>query len=73
MPWVWRHHAYPDDYFRYSWRGIMELFPGFESSNIRYSTNVPGEFIDIDLANPGADNDMAALADTPNGKRKYLP
>ena len=26
-PWVWRYHKYPDDYFRFSPKGIMALFP----------------------------------------------
>jgi len=73
VPWVWRYHAYPDDYFRFSWRGIMELFPAFEWSGICYSTNVPNEFFDIDMDNPGVDDRMAAFANTPAGKRKYLP
>jgi hypothetical protein len=73
VPWVWRYHAYPDDYFRFSWRGVMELFPEFVWSNICYSTNVPNEFVDIVPDNPGIDNTMAAFADTPGGKRKYLP
>jgi hypothetical protein len=73
VPWVWRYHAYPDDYYRFSWRGVMELFPDFEWSNICYSTNVPNEFIDIAPDEPGADNSMAAFADTPAGRRKYLP
>ena len=72
-PWVWRYHAYPDDYFRFSWRGVMELFPQFEWTHICYSTNVPDEFIDIPMDNPGVDNQMAAMAETPKGKRKYLP
>lgn len=73
VPWVWRYHPYPDDYFRFSWRGVMELFPRFEWRHICYSTNVPGEFIDITQENTGADNAMAAMAETPQGKRKYLP
>ena len=73
VPWVWRYHAYPDDYFRFSWRGVMELFRGFEWRDICYSTNVPNEFIDIPLDNPGVDNAMAAHAQTPAGPRKYLP
>ena len=73
VPWVWRYHAYPDDYFRFSWRGIMELFPEFQWRDIWYSTNVPNEFFEITATNTGIDNDMAALADTPGGKRKYLP
>lgn len=73
VPWVWRYHAYPDDYFRFSWRGIMELFPSFEWTNVCYSTNVPNEFFDIVANNPGIDDSMAAFAETPGGKRKYLP
>lgn len=73
VPWVWRYHAYPDDYFRFSWRGVMELFPGFTWRHVCYSTNVPNEFVEIPLENPGVDNAMAALAETPSGKRKYLP
>ena len=73
VPWVWRYHAYPDDYFRYSWRGVMELFPGFDWTNICYSTNITDEFFPIDEDNPGVDNSLAALVDTPNGQRKYLP
>ena len=73
VPWVWRYHAYPDDYFRFSWRGVMELFPAFTWSAICYSTNVPGEFVDITPENTGVDYSLAAHADTPAGQRKYLP
>lgn len=73
VPWVWRYHPYPDDYFRFSWRGIIALFPGFSWANICYSTNVPNEFLDISPEHPGIDNSMAAFAKTPGGKRKYLP
>jgi hypothetical protein len=73
VPWVWRYHAYPDDYFRFSWRGVMELFPQFAWTNICYSTNVPNEFVDIVPSNPGVDDSMAAFAETPGGNRKYLP
>ncbi len=73
VPWVWRYHAYPDDYFRFSWRGIEELFPAFAWDHICYSSNVPEEIIPIPRESPGVDNEMAALADTPHGQRKYLP
>src|SRR5207237_7089651 len=26
VPWVWRYHPYPDDYFRFSPRGVVSLF-----------------------------------------------
>ena len=73
VPWVWRYHAYPDDYFRFSWRGIEELFPAFAWNHVCYSTNVPEEIIPIPLDQPSVDNEMALMADTPGGKRKYLP
>lgn len=73
VPWVWRYHAYPDDYFRFSWRGIMSLFPDFEWSTMHYSTTVKNEFIEISEQNKGGDNAMAAMVSEPNGSRKYLP
>ena len=74
VPWVWRYHAYPDDYFRFSFRGVMSLFPGFEWDTPYYSTTVQGEFIAVTEENKDADNRMAAHSDMPDGqKRKYLP
>lgn len=74
VPWVWRYHAYPDDYFRFSHRGVISLFEEFEWSTPHYSTSVPGEFLEIG-GDAGADNRMAILADGGKGgqKRKYLP
>ena len=74
VPWVWRYHAYPDDYFRFSHRGVMSLFEDFTWSNMFYSTNVPLEFVEVTEQDPGVDDRMAALADAAEGqKRKYLP
>lgn len=74
VPWVWRYHAYPDDYFRFSFRGVMCLFPDFIWETPFYSTTAQGEFIPITEENKGVDNKIAFLLDTPNGqKRKYLP
>ncbi|HQQ63874.1 MAG TPA: class I SAM-dependent methyltransferase [Pseudomonadales bacterium] len=76
VPWVWRYHAYPDDYFRYSHRGVMTLFPGFEWKSIEYSTNVPGEFIPVTADGKSSDDSMAVrrkLGLFNKQKRKYLP
>lgn len=73
VPWVWRYHAYPDDYFRFSWRGIISLFPEFDWQKICYSTLVPGEFIEVNDKCNDSDNKMALVTDTPMGLRKYLP
>jgi hypothetical protein len=73
VPWVWRYHPYPDDYFRFSFRGIESLFPVFDWNDIMYSTNVEGELFELDPAKPQLDNDMACYTDTQGGKRKHLP
>ena len=74
VPWVWRYHAYPDDYFRFSFRGVISLFPDFDWATPFYSTNVEGEFVPITEENKQADNRMALHAKNEAGvARKYLP
>lgn len=73
VPWVWRYHMYPDDYFRISWRGIVEMFPAFQWNSICLSTTVPGEIIPVPADDPGIDNNLALNFPTPKGQRKYLP
>lgn len=74
VPWVWRYHAYPDDYFRFSPRAVQSLFPDFGWTYATYSTNVGGEHTELNLQDlREVDNRMAVHASTPNGQRKYLP
>ncbi|MGH8691989.1 MAG: class I SAM-dependent methyltransferase [Burkholderiales bacterium] len=74
VPWVWRYHAYPDDYFRFSPRAVQSLFPALQWTHAAYSTNVAGEMVPLELGDfREVDNRMAALVDTPQGQRKYLP
>lgn len=76
VPWVWRYHAYPDDYFRFSHRGVMALFDEFEWAHACYSTTVDNEFIEINemkSRDDGADNRMAVEFKRGDDKRKYLP
>lgn len=73
VPWVWSFHAFPDDYYRFSWRGIIELFPRFEWTDICYSSVVPNEFFEITANNPRIDNSLALIVEGDDGKRKYLP
>src|SRR5262249_57155759 len=68
VPWVWRYHAYPDDYFRFSWRGGLELFSEVSWAKNCYSTNVPNEFVAIVPNNTRVDKTMAALPQTPPGE-----
>lgn len=73
VPWVWRYHPYPDDYFRFSWRGIAEIFPRFTWQNVCYATNIPNEFFEIAGDGVGVDDRMAHYKQIPGGPRKYLP
>ncbi len=74
VPWVWRYHAYPDDYFRFSPRAVQALFPEVEWTHATYSTTVGGEHIELNLRDVReVDNRMAAHQATPGGQRKYLP
>lgn len=70
VPWVWRYHPYPDDYFRFSWRGIAQLFPRLAWNRQAYSTSVADEFFEV---GDGIDNGLAKYVNTPAGQRKYLP
>lgn len=66
VPWVWRFHAYPSDYFRYSWEGIKELFPELEWRDFHFSSTTKGRFW---RCKPEADNARAVIHEGD----KYLP
>lgn len=69
-PWVWRYHKYPDDYFRFSPKGVMSLFPDLHYwLPLYYSTNVRGEFVAF-LEDDSVDNRMARYD---REGRKFLP
>ena len=73
VPWVWRYHPYPDDYYRFSFRGIMQLFPEFDWAHIYYSTTARGEFLMVKESCLGIDHLMSPNRESPELKRKYLP
>ena len=73
VPWVWRYHAYPDDYFRFSFRGIMQLFPDLDWEHIHYSTTVPGEFLIVKESCMNIDDMMSFCCSEQQSHRKYLP
>ncbi len=69
-PWVWRYHKYPDDYFRFSPKGIMSLFPKLQHwLPALYATSIQGEFVSF-AENEGIDNKLALFNDD---GRKHLP
>lgn len=70
VPWVWRFHPYPDDYFRFSHRGICALFPDIDWHHVELSTNVTNEFAKV---KPGIDTALAVHFEAGQETRKYLP
>jgi SAM-dependent methyltransferase len=66
VPWVWRYHAYPDDYQRFSWSGIQVLFPAVKWDQAEFSTTREGELFP---AVKDADNNLAVVIEG----RKFLP
>ena len=66
VPWTWRFHAYPDDYWRFSWRGIETLFPEILWEKPMYSTTREGEFFPAEFQ---SDNNLATVIEG----RKFIP
>lgn len=44
VPWIWRYHPYPKDYFRMSADGVRALFPAITWARVAYATQQKGEF-----------------------------
>lgn len=65
VPWVWRYHPYPDDYFRFSFSGVKSLFPDITWDRMHFAT-LDGQFVP---AEKGQDNALHVM----EGKRKFLP
>jgi SAM-dependent methyltransferase len=80
VPWVWRYHAYPDDYYRFSASALRALFPRMRWRAFLWSSSVEGEIVAIDEAGVGLDDRAARFLRGRglNGRwslsrRKYLP
>jgi SAM-dependent methyltransferase len=65
VPWIHRHHAFPDDYWRFSWSGVKVLFPHLTFPKFIVSTNKVGEFY---VAKNGVDDALHQVIDG----RKYV-
>lgn len=39
VPFVWRYHGYPNDYWRFSADGVRALFPFIQWHNLAYASN----------------------------------
>jgi hypothetical protein len=69
-PWVQRYHKYPDDYFRFSPRGIMSMFTGLGYwLPVFFATSLDGEFVSFS-EDENVDNGFASFD---REGRKCLP
>lgn len=50
VPFAWKFHGYPSDYWRFTHEGVKKLFPGlsFDMSSCRTSTDVTGDLRPLD-------------------------
>lgn len=48
VPWIWRTHNHPDDYWRMSHKGIKLLFPSIVWKRIAYFSQAPNEEVPQD-------------------------
>jgi len=67
IPWIWRYHAYPGDYWRMSVDGVKLLFPGVRWKRMTYATQKAGEF-----RRPDQPHDDGEPWRFINGERVYL-
>lgn len=70
VPWVWRYHPYPDDYYRFTFSAIEYLYPTFTWSDFAYSSEVANDIRWIPRNGVNLDNKWAIKQ--PDGK-KFLP
>jgi SAM-dependent methyltransferase len=74
VPWVWRYHAYPDDYYRFSYSALRHLFPELHWEQACYTTTVPGESFPITAEHPNIDSDLRLSKKLgENRHRTYMP
>jgi hypothetical protein len=72
VPWIWRYHKYPDDYFRFTPSAIKSLFPNIEWSHTFFHTNLDGDIYTAE--EPGIENSLALMGMVDERKfRKFLP
>lgn len=74
VPWVWRYHMYPDDYWRFSPTSLPLLFPDLNWSDVLYSTNIPGEHVPFVPGSSETDNSVRITVEAQKDiPRRYMP
>lgn len=73
VPWSWRYHPYPEDYYRFSFRAIEYLYPDFTWDRYAYSTENEGDIKWVEKSAISDRKMVYALHDDSGRKiKKYL-
>jgi len=67
VPWVWRTHRYPKDYWRMSPDAVKSLFPHVVWKRIAHSTQIENEFLQV-----GSDHDQQSPWRIVHRGRSYI-
>jgi SAM-dependent methyltransferase len=51
VPWVWKYHGYPKDYYRFTYSAIQYLYPAFEWDHFAWSSKTEGDILFQDMNN----------------------
>lgn len=74
VPWAWRYHPYPDDYYRFHFRAIEYLYPKFTWDRYAYTTENTGDFRWVDKDHISDRKLIFNLHDDKGNKvKKYVP
>jgi SAM-dependent methyltransferase len=74
VPWAWRYHAYPNDYYRFSFNAIEFLYPDFVWDNFAYAGEQAEDIRWIGRGEVGRDSKWTYMHTNDDGsQKKYIP
>ena len=74
VPWAWRYHAYPNDYYRFSFNAIEFLYPDFVWDNFAYAGEQAEDIRWIERGEVGRDSKWTYMHTNDDGsQKKYIP
>lgn len=74
VPWAWRYHAYPHDYYRFSFSAIEFLYPEFTWDYYAYAGEQGGDIRWIGKGEIGRDSKWTYMHTNDDGsQKKYIP
>jgi hypothetical protein len=73
VPWVWKYHGYPKDYYRFTHTAIEYLYPSFTWDKFAWSSTSEGD-IQFQEMDQITERKMIIAEHSPDGKKtnKYI-